>query len=561
MDSLASKLRIGEKIALACGLVGVLFLGVIWQYHQSLQRVIRDYHYLHEVFEARKTHAFAIESLLSDTLQAESDFLFHRQESYVATLDERAQLLLARLRELAEIDEDSKRTATEIRRQMQDYLDRFHAIVEAWRVKGLDHNAGLQGAFRKTAHELEAQAVHFKTAPLAFDWLQILDQAREFDRQRTPGRRVQAQEALAQFRLHTRESALSPEVRQALLVAIDDYAAAFADGADAPSADAASAGVAARPAEAAARRLEILLATHFLADLESDLLQLRRREKDYLLRGDLRYVAMVEEIASAMDQRIQGSAIAPAEKTRLQVLVADYLRDFRALVAQTDRIDTLLAIMHQAAERIGPLVQRNLEEADSRMAEESARIAQTSRDSARLNLLIMFGAMALGTLLPFLIATRIIRPVREMAGLLDRLTHEMPPERIATFPGARDEINSMAESLNTMADHRANFMHWWTTSMSENTALRELHEADTAAARDQALEDLRMATRSKVEQMQAIGDQLLDQTDHIEDIAGRLRKSRYGALASQTATSLERSARTIRSLLQVVRKPDEASWS
>ena len=36
MGTLARKLRIGEKIGFGFGIVGLLFLGVVWQYHDTL---------------------------------------------------------------------------------------------------------------------------------------------------------------------------------------------------------------------------------------------------------------------------------------------------------------------------------------------------------------------------------------------------------------------------------------------------------------------------------------------------------------------------------------------
>ena len=55
MKQLSSKLRIGEKIGLGFGLVGVIFLAVIWQYHDTLQRSLDDYQRLIEPNTTRGT--------------------------------------------------------------------------------------------------------------------------------------------------------------------------------------------------------------------------------------------------------------------------------------------------------------------------------------------------------------------------------------------------------------------------------------------------------------------------------------------------------------------------
>jgi hypothetical protein len=43
MDKLLIQLRVGEKIAIGVGLVGLLFLGVIWFYQQTLNQSLTDY--------------------------------------------------------------------------------------------------------------------------------------------------------------------------------------------------------------------------------------------------------------------------------------------------------------------------------------------------------------------------------------------------------------------------------------------------------------------------------------------------------------------------------------
>ena len=54
MGRFASKLRIGEKIGFGFGLVGLLFLGVIWQYHNTLHRSLTDYRQLQDIFAAKR---------------------------------------------------------------------------------------------------------------------------------------------------------------------------------------------------------------------------------------------------------------------------------------------------------------------------------------------------------------------------------------------------------------------------------------------------------------------------------------------------------------------------
>jgi methyl-accepting chemotaxis protein len=69
-----------------------------------------------------------------------------------------------------------------------------------------------------------------------------------------------------------------------------------------------------------------------------------------------------------------------------------------------------------------------------------------------------------------------------MAGFLDQLAQEDPTDRIPTVPGARDELNAMAESVNKIADHKANMIAWWKRSVDEIEVERDILASRLAAS-------------------------------------------------------------------------------
>jgi methyl-accepting chemotaxis protein len=296
--------------------------------------------------------------------------------------------------------------------------------------------------------------------------------------------------------------------------------------------------------------LEAIIAVNDVPGLETTILQMRRREKDYLLRGDASYIQEVRALAGQIRGQIASSAVAGDDQAQLVGLLDNYEHDFLALVAQNERISTLTLALSQAAEGIEPLSRQHLDQAKRDLAAESVRLAAATTQQNRINLLVVLCAVALGIFFRVLLTRPIVHPVRRMAGLLDRLIHESPSDRIPAIPGARDEINAMAESLNILADHRANFIKWWNAAMSEATALRDLHEASGQDARDAAVEELRQAALVKVQQLNGLRGQLLKQADAIEASALRLRANKQTTVIVE-ANQLARSALDIRSLLEV----------
>ncbi len=102
----------------------------------------------------------------------------------------------------------------------------------------------------------------------------------------------------------------------------------------------------------------------------------------------------------------------------------------------------LTAEMDAAASRITPLVAANLEQAQKQLAAMSERLALDSAKRARRGFVVALGTAALGALFALLLTVRIVRPVRQMAGLLDRLTHESPERAHRRGPGRprRDQL-------------------------------------------------------------------------------------------------------------------------
>ncbi len=462
MSRLASRLRIGEKIALGFGLVMAIFLGVIGHDQIALGRLSSDYDRLYAVYGARQSYAFGIERRLSAMRAAQADFLITRSLDAAAEVTRQAAALDEEARALGLIDAESSQAAGQIQALSTDYLQRFELIVDAWRIKGLDEDSGLQGDFRRSAHELEALAG-------AAQW--------------GPG-------------------------------------------------------------------------------LATEVLQLRRREKDYLLRGADVYVVMVDEILGRIGARIEGQATVPvaiqadvqaevqtgqappgeSERRALSQRLLSYKRDFHALIEQDRRIAGLSLAMGEAAARITPLVQQNLEDANRLMASMTRKMADQAAAQGRRNLIIVLAATLLGVIFAFLFTARIVRSVRTIASLLDRLTTETPRERIPITAHARDEIDAMARSLNTLADHKATFVSWWRAAMREAVAMRDVHAAAGTPDCARAADELRRAVAARMEQIRAVRQQIHAHARRIEVVVERLAGSRSAPAASDLATLREASS-------------------
>jgi HAMP domain. len=558
VDKWFSKLRIGEKIGLAFALVGLLFIGVVWHYHQTLATVLGDYRQL-QVFEVRKSLALEIEIELAAVRDAEKGFLIEHQEVFAEETDQRLQALNDKVAALAAVDQDSRQTATALQSLLTTYQERFHAVANAWRVMGLDENSGLQGAFRDKVHRLHELAANYNVDRLYTLLLQIRRSEKDLALRQDAAYRERVRTLIAEFREQVETSGLNDAIRAKLLAELTAYATSFEPYAD----SALKAGNVAGgkgPFRDAAHRIEAMLNAYHVPKLEASVLQLRRREKDFLLRGDETYPPMVVEIADAIRAQIARSLIADADKALLTGLLQDYQRDFLALVAQSGSIGTLSREMSAAAGLVAPLVKRNVDQANQTMARRVAEITASSQASARLSLIVVACAVALGVLFAVLITLRIVGRVRLMAGLLDDLAYGSPTRRVPTVSNGRDEINAMGESLNALVDHRATFMGWWKEAMAEVNARRELAAANSDEEKDQAMHDLRSAGIAKLHLLNAIRGRLLQHGERVLDIAQRIQ-SAPGKVSEQDGKALEHAAKGMATLFEVLNNDSEAPAS
>lgn len=173
MKFLLSRLRIGEKIGLGFGLVGAILVVIIWQYDTTLHQVLAEYQELQERPLAKKFQAQAIANALLAAGQAKETYLARPNPQLVAEFNRQLDAGIEQTRLLGRVDPDGAVAATQIEALIEGFRQRFLAMAEAWQIKGLDENSGLQGAFRKRVHVLQQLAGQYEVSDLYITLLQI----------------------------------------------------------------------------------------------------------------------------------------------------------------------------------------------------------------------------------------------------------------------------------------------------------------------------------------------------------------------------------------------------
>ncbi len=567
MGMLSSRLRIGEKIGFGFGLVGLLFLGVIWQYHNTLNQSLTDYQHLHDVFGAKKDRALLIESNMLRGQTSERDFLIHRDEKFVREVEEAIGRVLLETQKLGRIDTEAQTAASRIEKLSNAYQQRFQALVAAWRDKGLDHNTGLQGAFRDAVHELESMAGHLKADRLYLQLLQIRRGEKDLGLRREQQYRTQVLNLAAEFEKQAAASELDKKVKDQLLGEIEVYRKAFEAYAGRVLANADIEG-GKGPFRQSAHRIEAILEANYVPDLERNILQLRRREKDYLLRGDVGYVEMALKELAIIHAQVDASKISSEKKVQFKLLLDNYQKDFLSLVEQNRHIQTLTEEMRKAVSEISLLVGENVEKANQSMERVTTSINKVSTENARLMLWIVGVATLLGIFFAVSITIRIVGPLKKMRELMDKLAYEEPVERMPFISGGRDEVNAMAGSVNTMADNKMRFINWWKLSMQEADACRKLQEtlnnetkteADVLVKLSDLEVELKKVLREKGELYANHSRDLLSLSREIVETAEHLLDGKSAAETDTALNSIRHTAMSINNYLEITAFRQEES--
>ncbi len=236
MNKLASRLRIGEKLALGFALVGILYLVAIWHYHQGQAALIAGYAQFQSLFMARVDQAFAIQAHLNQARLAEAFFQLNHRETDAALAREDAILLEQRTRALAQ-DQDLAAIGQAMTGFATTYQDNLLALIEASRVKGVDEDKGLQGAFRRAVHELQQRSRNFNAGELYVTLLQMRRSEKDLLLRDDVQYAERVRNLIKRFRGLAQAGDFYPEVRQSLLAEIEVYASTFEDYARTLAAD------------------------------------------------------------------------------------------------------------------------------------------------------------------------------------------------------------------------------------------------------------------------------------------------------------------------------------
>ena len=323
--------RIGAGFSVTILLVAVLIICSFY----SLSRITSGVERALDSDVAISVAAKAIENNLLEARRSEKDFLLRLDEKYSKEVAQRIEGLKTNAASMSSIlkglnDVESIAKVDQVKQKADVYMQAFNSLVNCQVKRGLTPNKGCQGSFRNAAHAFE-----LAVEKLDVEWYQIglLTMRRhEKDFILSGEQKYVAQHGALASELEKRllTSKLSEEDKDILLRSHKNYTAGFAKFVEVERAISS----AIDEGRASVHDLETILDKVKNEALIISMLQMRRHEKDYLIRGDEKYAARHTNEAAKFKSLLESDqTISLAARESIAKNIKTYISSFSKAVA------------------------------------------------------------------------------------------------------------------------------------------------------------------------------------------------------------------------------------
>jgi methyl-accepting chemotaxis protein len=229
--------------------------------------------------------------------------------------------------------------------------------------------------------------------------------------------------------------------------------------------------------------------------LTSGMLMMRRHEKDFMLRRDLKYVGELKQAATEFSKKLAGADVTPNVKADIAQKLQKYQTDFLAWADGAQEVARLGIAMSNEFHDIEPVI-AEIQQGVERHHDHAEAAEAATRDSVRLGMLIALGlTIIMVSAASFLIGRSISKALSAMVRAMTRLAGG---DFAGDIPGLDrgDEIGEMAGAVEVFK-----------LNMSEAARLRvEQEELEQRQLREKVAAVQAMATAVERETSTAVGE-------------------------------------------------------
>ncbi len=264
---------------------------------------------------------------------------------------------------------------------------------------------------------------------------------------------------------------------------------------------------------AAVHNVESLVKQHEMPELLVDMLQLRRNEKDFMLRRKMSYIEKFDRNINKFNQALTESELEGSEQIQIDNLMSQYQRDFHQLV----KMEQLFGLDEKSG-KMGELrASIAATEQDVKQLIELANVAidELQQSAFVMGLSIFIVITALLATSTWIIIRSIIKPVADINKVITQIEVENNLS-LRCNTSSNDEIGEIAKHVNSLVTGFSQLISQVNQSIaSMNSACEELSNNASLTSQGvakQVGETDMVATA--VTQMSATIDEIAHSTEH-----------------------------------------------
>jgi methyl-accepting chemotaxis protein len=180
--------------------------------------------------------------------------------------------------------------------------------------------------------------------------------------------------------------------------------------------------------------------------LTSGMLMMRRHEKDFMLRGDPKYVGELRKAAEEFSKLLASADMPPALKADIVQKLEKYQTDFQAWADGAQEVVRRGAAMSKQFHEIEP-VMVGIQQSVERLYDQASATEAATRDSIRTWMLIAFGLAVVTVSASSLLIGRSIS--KALSAMVRAMTRLAASDFTIAIPGLarKDEVGEMAGAL------------------------------------------------------------------------------------------------------------------
>jgi methyl-accepting chemotaxis protein len=526
-------MKIGMKLAAGFGAIVVLLavlggIGIV-----QLKSVNNGYQ--NDVLVQEDIAMASMDSIaaLLEVRRSEKDFIarqdmkyFERGNTFIKEVEKYTQNILDK-----SSSPEIKKMGAEGLTAVAQYKNVFADLANAYNERGLTEEQGLQGSFRTKAHELDTLMKDYNTESVQLAMLMLRRYEKDIllnkgNAEKTAGYKEEFEKAITSFSGAVEESGLKQNFKDSLLKNAADYKAKMADML--ASGDYGKY----NDVRGTIHEMENLLKAHDLPGGNVSYLTIRKDEKDYMLRGDVKYVQNVEKKVADLGKLVEKANLDAEGKQIAKQALAGYLADFKQMVAIDSKITGHLETMKKVADQALELAEK--------METQAAQIAEASvKDitaSASTSITVMWLIGVVSTLISIVFAYFFGRSISQPLTKTVKMIEEMEKGHldIRLNMNRSDEIGQMAKTLDSFADNLQHEVVGAMQKLANKDLTFEINPKDSKdvirGSLKKACEDLNVV----VSQMSQAGEQVASAAVQVSDASQSLSQG-----ATESASSLE----------------------